>query len=182
MTVTAVTRPAKPEAPPGMDYVPAAAPGWRVAGESATCRKARPGAVACGRPAVAEKSHPNDPISPWWAYCAEHARTYGRPDVLPRGVWAEDGEVWRWELRRSDGTPATPAQAGAARRKAAAGTGDWCATHKQPVADCDPASRFGVSFRASHRLIADVDAKVHNLGLRDRTAAIEQALEEWVKP
>jgi len=50
------------------------------------------------------------------------------------------------------------------------------------VADCDPASRFGVSFRASHRLIADVDAKVHNLGLRDRTAAIEQALEEWVKP
>jgi len=28
--------------------------------------------------------------------------------------------------------------------------------------------------------MAAVDARAHNLGLRDRTAAIEQALEEWV--
>ena len=111
------SRPPKPPAPEGsgLEYYAVPAPGWRVAtgGKGGDCRYARPNrpgpdALACGAPASVEKNRPNDKIWPWFALCAEHARTHGRPDVRVRGVWAEGGEVLHWELRRADGTPATP--------------------------------------------------------------------------
>ena len=68
-------RPPVPETPgSGLEYSPVPADGWRAAQGGSTCRWHAPamGIAVCGKPAVAEKHHPGDPIANWWAYCAEH--------------------------------------------------------------------------------------------------------------
>jgi hypothetical protein len=145
------TRPPKPETPgSGLEYLAVPAEGWRLARGGSTCRWHAPsmGITACGEPAVAEKHYPDDLISPWWAYCAEHARTYGRPDAPLRGVWAEGGKVLKWGLCHTDGTLATAQEVARARAKHA----------RESVKDAEPSpgARRPLNFRERGDTIQDV--------------------------
>ena len=145
MTETA-TRPPVPETPgKGFVYADLRDPEWRVAEEGARCRRrATPDDHACGEPAAAEKSHPNDPIWPWWAYCGEHALTYGRR--VEDGHWVEDGKVLHWVLCGADGTILTQEEAARALRNWR-GPADECKKHQCPPHMCPPESGHMFSFR-----------------------------------
>jgi hypothetical protein len=163
-----------------MEWVIAPDPDWRLAGEGSHCRHlvrhspvaspdGEPG-VAHGEPAIAEKHVRSDGTADWRGYCADH---------FPDDRWIEDGKVMMWQLRRSDGTPATRAQVTSARRSAATRPGDWCSQHQGPRSACDPASRHTWSMRVSDETMHAVEAQARALGL-DRNAGIEQALEAWL--
>jgi hypothetical protein len=115
-----VTRPPQPESPgQGLVYVAVPDPEWRVAGAGARCRRRLAvETLACGEQAVAEKHHPNDPISPWWPYCARDTLGYGLADRrrVEDAHWVEDGKVMHYALRKRDGTVPTRAEAGRALR------------------------------------------------------------------
>jgi hypothetical protein len=118
-------RPPQPAAPgKGLVYAAVPDPEWRVAEEGARCRhRGAPESLACGEPPVAEKHHPNDPISQWWAYCARHALDYGPSDRrrVEDGHWVEDGRVLHYALRKPDGSALTRGEAARALRNWRAG-------------------------------------------------------------
>lgn len=155
MTTAAVEQPPKPAAPAGGDAVAVPDPEWRVADRETRCRD-RHGAAGggdCGAVAAAEKSHPSDPISPWWGYCREHARRQGR--------WVQGGKVMRWALRHADGTLLREEEAARVRRKHAGKAGKTG----------EPEARGTQSFRARGDTMADVK----------RAAASWPSVNEWIE-
>ena len=159
--MTTVTRPPKPAAPgQGLEYAAVPDPEWRVTEEGARCRhRGAPESLACGEPAVAEKEHPNDPISPWWAYCAQHAAVYGRR--VEDGHWVEDGRVLHWALRKPDGSVPTRGEAARALR-------NWRATAERPWRG--PAESTPLSMRVRRDLADDA-----------REAAAGTDVSTWIR-
>jgi hypothetical protein len=169
MTQDTATRPPQP-APPGkgLEYAAVPDPEWRVAAEGATCRHASPGTPACGEPAVAAKSHLNDPISKRWAYCARHALEFHKH-------WAEDGRVLHWVLRRPDGTVLTQHEAARALRNWR-GPAGWCKKHECPPCICPPESGHLISLRARADLRDDAGDAAAADGI-DASTWIREAMQ-----
>jgi hypothetical protein len=170
-------RPPEPKQPPsGLLYVAVSDPYWRLAREGARCRYHAPtlGARACGEPAVAEASHPTDPISPWWPYCARHARTHGYQ--VEEKHWVEDGKVLHYALRHPDGTEPTPREAARARNRPARRPADECSTHNCLKAECPPESSHVHTFRLRKDLVEGAEKAVDK-ERTDVSAWVRQAME-----
>jgi hypothetical protein len=146
----APVRPSPPEPPPGgkLAYRAIPDPDWRTA-PGARCRWHGPasGGYACGKLASGEKRQPNDPISPWWAYCAEHMRDR----------WAEGGQILRWELRHADGSPMTAKEAVRVRARQSSKPSDECKAHHCPPSECPPWSAHVHSMRLRNDLWQDME-------------------------
>jgi hypothetical protein len=163
-TITGI-RPPQPGSPgKGLEYAAVPDPEWRVAVEGARCRhRGAPESLACGEPAVAEKHHPNDPIRPWWAYCARHVSVYGR--------WVEDGRVLHYALRKPDGTMLTQHEAARALRNWRGPAGE-CKKHQCPPYMCPPESVHLISLRVRADLRDDAG---------DAAAAGGDDVSTWIR-
>ena len=162
-----------------MMYQAVTDPDWRVAEGSYGCLTHGPATdgLMCGKPAAAEKHRPNDRIRPWGAYCAEHAQR--------QGAWVEDGEVLKWELLHTDGTPLTEGEAARVRALLSRARGDECKKHRCPQDECPPESSHPKSLRFRKDLWDDIETaaaedRTHVAGWVRR--ATETLLEELCCP
>lgn len=154
--------PGPPQAPEGLRYVPVPAEGWQVADTGYGCRYGKGGTgkagqvrEACGEPGVFGKLTGN-PLQPLEPYCAAHASR--------KGLWADGGHVWRWQLQRPDGTPVP---------------GNMCDIHGVPIGQCPADATHRQTVRAGGEW-DDMAVRAADAGLSASEGA-ERALRAWAE-